>query len=159
MGIFGRHVDDIIWGGNEKFAKIMDAFRKKFRVGKEQKEEFTFLGIQISSRRNLKGGLEEIVISQRNYEKNINMPQYDDKKPSNKPLDPGEHLEFRRIGGELLWLSQNCRPDIAYRVNELSIHLGTPSIEHMGWRKDVCHLSSSTHWISSSLEGMGYQHW
>ena len=51
------------------------------------------------------------------------------KIQSEEPLNASEHKQYRRIVGQLLWLS-SIRPDLQYAVKELSRGLTSPTEDH-----------------------------
>ena len=53
-----------------------------------------------------------------------------------EPLSPEEHQQYRKLVGQLLWLS-NLRMDIMYAIKELSRGLASPTTDH--WAK-LTHL-------------------
>ena len=47
-GILACHVDNMIWGGNEKFKiNVIDYFKNTFTFGSEETKAFTYFGIQL----------------------------------------------------------------------------------------------------------------
>ena len=48
VGILACHVDNMIWGGNEKFKiNVIDHFKNTFTFGSEETKAFTYFGIQL----------------------------------------------------------------------------------------------------------------
>jgi predicted transcriptional regulator YheO len=48
IGVICLHVDDILWGGNKNFMEnYINKLKNTYDVGKENKENFKFLGMKI----------------------------------------------------------------------------------------------------------------
>ncbi|CAE6968993.1 RE1 [Symbiodinium natans] len=60
-----------------------------------------------------------------------------------EPLDAEAHKRYRRIVGQLLWLS-SVRPDIMYAVKELSRGLSAPTSEHEAKAKHLLKYLAGT---------------
>ena len=60
-----------------------------------------------------------------------------------KPLSPEEHQQYRKLVGQLLWLS-NLRMDIMYAIKELSRGLASPTTDHWAKLKHLLRYLSGT---------------
>ena len=68
-----------------------------------------------------------------------------------EPLDAEAHKRYRRIVGQLLWLS-SVRPDIMYAVKELSRGLSAPTSEHEAKAKHLLKYLAGTKNFSQRLQ-------
>lgn len=127
------HVDDIILASNNELfsEKCMKPVKEKFKV-KDLGEAKHFLGIDI--KKNTEG---DFLISQEKYiDKIIEEARLQDAKTSKFPLNPGYYKldsdllptndHFRKIIGQLLYLSCHSRPDISASVSILSQKVQNP---------------------------------
>ena len=60
-----------------------------------------------------------------------------------EPLSPEEHQQYRKLVGQLLWLS-NLRMDIMYAIKELSRGLASPTTDHWAKLKHLLRYLSGT---------------
>lgn len=127
------HVDDMILASNDdEFSeKCMNPVREKFKV-KNLGEAKHFLGIDIN-----KSSEGDFKISQGRYiDKIVEETNLQDAKTSKFPLNPGYYKidsealptndRFRKIIGQLLYLSVHSRPDISASVSILSQRVQNP---------------------------------
>lgn len=131
MGAIGWHVDDIIYGGNCEFKSLVNELFSKFKIGTKQHTNFPFLGVNLSTQFDDNGVMQSIALSQVQYIESIAPPVFDNKKMGIDFASESEHSEFRRVVGELLWVTHYTRPDLSFRVVELSMALQAPTISHL----------------------------
>jgi len=110
------------------------------------------VGIKIMMSKDL------IAISQRQYIKSILKKEgLEQSNPVAMPLDPNVPLEpnpegnegnrsnsFTRLLGELQFITNATRPDIAYAVNRLASYTANPSLQHVGALKCILQYLSGT---------------
>ena len=58
------------------------------------------------------------------------------KVEEEEPLSEEEHRKYRRLVGQLLWMSP-IRPDITFAVKDLSRGVSAPTLEHMAKLKHL----------------------
>lgn len=127
IGIMGIHVDDLIYGGEEGvFEKeVIRKLQDRFMVGKEEKGQFKFLGL------NIQDSGEDITINQHHYiQEQIALP-FVCKKVQDRKLELKEQTMFRSILGKLNWVSQNTRPDLSFDVSVLGRKMQEASYEDL----------------------------
>lgn len=113
FGIMVCHVDDICYGGSEKFRKeVIGKLKKKLKVGNMESKQFKYIGVQINDVGN---GVE---LEQNNYRKTLNIPNKKNFE-GERNLNEKEKTEYRSGIGQLNWLSQQTRPDVTYQVSVL----------------------------------------
>ena len=122
-GILASHVDDFIWGGSEYFTQmVIPDIRSSFLIGKEENEEFHFLGLDITQKDDI------IVLDQQSYVNNLRQIEIDKTRRSQRHAN----LEiFQSKLGQLLWVACQTRPDILYDVCHLSTQVKTAKVEHL----------------------------
>ena len=129
QGILLSHVDDIIYCGNTRFHDVViKGLKKTFSVSKLNSGAFVYLGWEIQQQ------TECITISQRQYAKDI-VPV---KTTSDKKLAPEKQLTaeevklYQKLLGQLLWLSGQTRPDLAFDTMEHSMFNKKPT-----WKNQI----------------------
>jgi len=115
-------------------------------------EPSKIIGIEITMSR------DSIAISQSKYIESILKKEgLERANPVTMPLDPnaplvpnpegniGDHSNsFTRLLGELQFIANATRPDIAYAVNRLASYMANPSIQHVGALKRILWYLSGT---------------
>ncbi|KAK6178359.1 hypothetical protein SNE40_013155 [Patella caerulea] len=65
IGLLVVHVDDFLWAGTNEFEKVViDKLRKEFNIGKEESNNFKYVGLQLS---HLYGALKLIIYSDASF--------------------------------------------------------------------------------------------
>ena len=114
-GIMTAHVDDFFWAGTEEFkTSIVSKLTDIFKISSEQKASFKYIGIQISQEKS------KIRLNQDAYIRNIKEVRTNGEGYRWRQVDPEGKEEFRSIIGQLIWISSQTRPDLAYTSCELS---------------------------------------
>ena len=114
VGIMCTHVDDFCYGGNEFFEReVIGKMRKSLRVGSEEVRSFKYIGICIEQK------MGEIMMDQQKYTLGIENIEKN-FSGENKKLTEEELTEYRSIIGQMNWVAQHTRPDMAFQVSDLS---------------------------------------
>ena len=121
-GVISTHVDDFCWGGTKLFmVSIMDKIRKKYKIGVERKNNFKYLGLNVSQKNNviqldLKSYLDslEMIPDANLYSRN-----------SEDIMNEKQQTLARSAIGKLNWLATQTRPDLCYDVSMLTSKLKT----------------------------------
>lgn len=117
-GIMVIHVDDICFGGTDRFRiKLMKLLKDKLKIGEEQKNEFKYIGIDV--RKNL----DVIRMSQEEY---VREKMEEDKRETSL-----SQREYRVQIGKINWVSQHTRPDVSLEVSKCSRKLGKAAVNDM----------------------------
>ena len=118
------HVDDFFIAGTDEFLDWFEQMVKNnLKVSRVEHGRFRFTGVDIFQDGN------KIEVSMNAYANSL-VPIEDFRKGENtEELNALELKIYRKYTGKLLWLAENCRPDIAYLANQLSkkSHLATLS--------------------------------
>ena len=111
-------VDDQLWGGSSEFEeKVIQKLRKSFDINYEHSSAFKYVGIDLKQAYD-----GSISINQESYLKGINPIAIGRERLRNKEdnITISERKQLRTIVGQLGWLSGISRPDISFKVSELS---------------------------------------
>ena len=122
-GILAVHVDDFLWAGSKAFETIIVRIRKMFNVGKEACNSFKYIGLELSQND------EKIILSQKDYTGMLKIVSVDKNREKTSPLSANEQSILRSKVGQLLWLSKQSRPDIAFDVTMLASRLHVSTVE------------------------------
>ena len=113
QGVMGVHVDDFLNGGSKEFQKkILQPLKEKFTLSMEVEGNFLYTGLEINQKRDC------IELSQNAYiQELMNIHIARERANDNKlPITKKEYKELRSVCGQLLWVSSQTRPDIAYQT-------------------------------------------
>ena len=125
-GIITIHVDDLLWGGTKLFEEVViNAFKQRFKIGKECCTAFKYLGLQIIQENN------SININQINYSKSIQPIDLSKERRAQKnlPLGKEELKKLRVLIGQMNWIATQTRPDILFDCCELASNIKNAKIE------------------------------
>ena len=117
-GVMVCFVDDQVWGGTTEFEdKVIKKLRKTFDINYEHCSVFKYVGIDVKQAQD-----GSISINQESYLKGVNSLSIDKERSNQKEetVTDSEKQQLRMIIGQLNWLSGISRPDISFRVSELS---------------------------------------
>ena len=125
VGIFLMHVDDFLWGGTEWFAKnVIDELRKTFKIQEQNNSTFRYIGMNIERTKN------GVSIHQNDYCASLEPIKLSNerRRDKDKECTVEEYDAYRKLVGQLGWLSSNSRPDLSYDVLELSCKGVSPTV-------------------------------
>ena len=111
------YVDDFLWTGTERFEEaVISALRAKLLIGSSGSVAFRYVGLNICS------NAEGISVDQAKYIASLEPVKLSRARSVQRDhlLSDSEREAFRALIGQLNWVSNNTRPDIAYDVCELS---------------------------------------
>ena len=108
------HVDDFFISGNEEFVDwFIKMVSASLKVSKVEFGCFRFTGVDIREDGH------KIIVSMNAYADSL-IPIADFRKENNTVLLNDLELQvYRKYTGKLMWLSDNCRPDLAFLANQL----------------------------------------
>ena len=114
IGIIAVHVDDFLWSGIKQFeSNIINKLRQTFKIGREDSKCFKYLGLDIVHADN-----GDIKVIQNSYVDSVQPITIDSsrKHDSSLPINADEKEKLSGKVGQLLWASNQTRPDISYEV-------------------------------------------
>ena len=114
IGVLCTHVDDFIYGGNSQFeGSVMKILRTRLEIGLEQEKKFKYIGIEVEANH------DTVSLSQAGYVQKMKIPERK-RFLKDREMNSEEQTAYRSLVGQLNWLAQQTRPDIAYDVSERS---------------------------------------
>ena len=120
------HVDDLLYGGSERFHKrIIDSFMKMFTVGSKEDTDFIYVGWHMKQSRH------SITVSQDNYIKKVENPDMGayKRRDGEEMLQDEEQSHFRKLVGNINWLAMNTRPDLCFDAMEMACNFGKARVK------------------------------
>jgi hypothetical protein len=111
----GVHVDDFVNIGAEKnLRKVSEGIKSRFKVSSEGEDSFDYLGLEIEQDRE-----GSITLSQTEYVNEIK-PITVPNRCGDSPLTKEERSQLKSLVGQLNWVANHSRPDIAFDTCEIS---------------------------------------
>ena len=113
------HVDYFLHAGEEHFDNIMIILKKRFVAGKVEERNFNYIGFRITQDKN------GIILDQSRYVENIENKAIGPKRALNKHdlLTLEEQTAYRQLIGQINWVVQGSRPDLAFELTDFSTEL------------------------------------
>jgi Reverse transcriptase (RNA-dependent DNA polymerase) len=146
-------VDDLLLfaTSDELMEKMKSEIRSEWEVT-DLGEPAKIVGIEITK------SDKSITISQGKYIENILKREgMDDANPVSMPMDPNIKIKpnpdgnegsrsnyYAKLLGELQFLTNSTRPDIAYAINKLAAYTANPSLQHVGALKRLLRYLKGT---------------
>ena len=146
-------VDDLLLfaTSNDLMEKLKKEIQSKWTVT-DMGEPAKIIGIEITKND------DSILISQEKYIDSILKREgMDEANPVSMPMDPNDQIKpnpdgnegsrsnsYAKLLGELQFLTNATRPDIAYAVNKLSAYTANPSLQHIGAAKRILRYLKGT---------------
>ena len=126
VGMLVLHVDDACFQGvGPRWENAMQHVRKKFTIGKEEYDDFIFLGRHVVQNKNY-----EITIDQHDYVKALTKVSISKARRSQAKdkLTTKEEHDYRSIVGQLAWPARESMPQLAYSVSDLQQRVAEATI-------------------------------
>jgi transposase InsO family protein len=146
-------VDDLLLfaTSNDLLEKMKKELQSKWTVT-DMGEPAKIIGIEITIND------DSILISQEKYiDAILKREGMDESNPVSMPMDPNDKIKpnpdgnegsksnsYAKLLGELQFLTNATRPDIAYAVNKLSAYTANPSLQHVGAAKRILRYLKGT---------------
>lgn len=127
-GVLGSHVDDFLYAGNAIFmTKVIDRLPDKFKVGKQEKNSFTYTGFKIQQEKG------RIVLDQQDYVSKLILEPMDAERMKQKKekLTALELTGLRKYVGALNWIVRATRPDLSFDLVHLSTRFSSGMVEDL----------------------------
>ena len=128
-GIIVIFVDDILWGGTDKFQKkVIVKLKSSLNVGSEQSEAFKYVGILMKQEED-----RSIRISQGSYVESMKTIDISEERMNQKDekLSPEERTKLRSVMGQINWVSNITRPDIGFSAGQISMSGSKATVSDM----------------------------
>ena len=122
-GLVAGHVDDFFWSGTTDLKNnVMDQLMETFRISSDLHDSFNFLGLDISQTDKV------VAIDQEIYGEGLEYVPCIDTHDKHRLLTEDEKIPLRSAIGQLCWLANQSRPDIAYDVCQLSVRYRSATV-------------------------------
>ena len=123
-GILGMHVDDFVFTGTKSFkSRVIDQIKVTFKIGAESAGSFKYIGLSIFQENDL------IDVSQNEYVKNIQPIKLSENRHPDSALTTEEKDELKKLSGQMIWVSSQTRPDLAYETCIMSNQGTNPTVK------------------------------
>ena len=125
-GLACWHVDDMVAAGSDEFYhKVLSPLMEMFTFGSTSEGKYRCLGWNVMHRQ------DDILVSQKDYiETKLDFLDINTKNNVGKSkLNDEDASKARGVIGKLRWLSDQCRPDIAIAVLEMSLAAHAPTYD------------------------------
>ena len=112
MEIMSTNVDDFCWGGEECFVKnVIDPLRSVSLIGSECNTIFKYVGLCMTQQDDFSIQMDQI-----SYTESIKPVPVSKQQSTMRhvPLNKNELKQFRSVIGQLCWVAEQTRPDIAF---------------------------------------------
>ena len=106
-------------------SKLVNNLKHKFNIGNEELNEFKYVGLNIVSK------LSEIELHQNDYIDSISLIPVDRDRLCHleSPLTSIEAQQLKRLGGQLIWVASQTRPDMAFAACDLSVSFKSATVK------------------------------
>ena len=108
-------MDDFTFGGTNEFMNnVISVFMKKFQISSHAISAFQYIGL------NVRQSQSGITVDQSDYIKTIEPIKVDPTKDKENVLDSTERGDLKRLAGQLIWVTSQTRPDVAFETCVMS---------------------------------------
>ena len=127
-GMLVSHVDDFVYCGTEKWHKdVMDRLYTIFKISNHSQGSFKYTGLNVVQTNS------SVVVNQYDYIASLVPIEINSDRASKKEdeLTVEEKAKIRSIGGQLLWVTTQTRPDAAYDSCWVSNYGKNPTVRKL----------------------------
>ena len=115
IGMVAVHVEDFLCAGNDMFLKkVKPCLGDTFSVGKEEATTFRYIGLHLDQTEN------SLFIHQKSYVSSLEPLEFTDVRFEERSLTLDERNTLRSKVGQLLWLSNQTKPDICFETSTIA---------------------------------------
>lgn len=124
-GVVALHVDDLVFGGSQKFNVVLQQLRDKFPFKHWKKGNGEFLGRRLQQKSDY-----SIEVDQSGYSKLVEVAKIskERKKDKGQLLTDQETKQLRAIVGAANWIVGSTRPDLAAATAMLQQKIGKATV-------------------------------
>ena len=112
-GVIASHVDDFVFSGDPWFeANVIQKVKDEFKVGRHCGTTFKYLGLDVKQSAN------GITLDQERYVSELETIEIDGDPILRRDdiLNQDEKNDLRKLGGQMMWLTSQSRPDLSYET-------------------------------------------
>ena len=126
QGVVSSHVGDFFWGLSQLFKnQVICAVLKKLQISHQERATFTYLGLQLKQLPNA------IRVQQSSYVSDISPIIFQKGKNNFDKLTDDESHQLRTLTGQLNWVANQTRPDVAFDARQASIAATNGTVNHL----------------------------
>ena len=126
QGVMSAHVDDFFWAGTNLFeSEVLSKLTATFKISNESQNSFKYLGIQVNQDN------QRITLNQDTYESDLQLIKLEGSNDPKRDLTKGEQASLRQAVGQILWIANQSRPDVAFEACYLSNSLKRAKISEV----------------------------
>ena len=117
VGHLVSHGDDFVYGGTDQWQeKVIGTIKRKFKISAESEGSFKYLGL------NVVQTTEGISLDQSKYIEELKMIELhpDRLKEREEVLTKEERSQLKSLSGQMLWVTNQTRPDMAFETCVMS---------------------------------------
>lgn len=122
------HVDDFVYCGRREWVlKVIGHIRTVFKISFEAQGAFKYTGLNVVQRK------EGIMVDQNNYIASLDSVDLSKQRLARKEEDltTAERTRIRSLGGQLLWVTTQTRPDASYDSCWVSNYGKNPNVRSL----------------------------
>ena len=120
------HVHDFFWGGSQVFRnQVLCWVLKKFQISHLERAAFTYLGLQMKHLPNA------ICVQQSLYVNDISSIIIQKGRNKFDKLTGDKSHQLRALAGQLNWVANQTRPNIAFGTHQASIAATKGTVNHL----------------------------
>jgi hypothetical protein len=153
IGHLACHVDDMNYTGSDLWNEtVVKAVKEKFNISSEAEGSFKYIGL------NILQGKNAITIDQNTYITSLEeIPISKDRsKQKNDTLTKDEKSKLRSLSGQMLWVTTQSRPDLAYEACRMSNAGKSPTVKLIiEANKAVKHLKTTAYDVRLAFPRLG----
>ena len=153
VGMLVLHVDDAAYAGEGPiFEKAMQHLRKKFTIGKEEHDEFEFLGRHVKQHSDY-----SIDIDQHSYVKALERVHIsrERRSQSKEKLTDKELHDYRSLVGQLAWPARETMPQLCYLVSDLQQKVAISTVGDLVHANNV--LNQAKRWALQNKQCLSFK--
>jgi len=126
IGHLSCHVDDFQFTGTDQWKKdVIDVIKNKFNISAEHIGSFRYLGLDVKQTRS------GITVDQKHYVETIEeiVLSSNRRKQVDVELTKEERKALKSLSGQMLWVTSQTRPDLAFETCAMSNTGKTPTVK------------------------------
>lgn len=126
QGLIVSHVDDFLYGGTLEFNdKVIKPLVERYKASRQVAGRFQYVGLSVEQCQSL------IKVEQNKYAHDLSVEGIPLNKGEDRELNSEEYTTFRKLVGQINWLVNGTRPDLAFQMIELSTKFNCAKLSHL----------------------------
>ena len=122
-GLICLHVDDFFHCGTKQFSnRIIGGVKSDFEISKEAERSFSYVGLEVSQKS------DGLYLSQYAYIEKLEAIKLDAVVDKHTALSDTMKKQLRSLIGQLAWVANQTRPDVAFEVCQLSVNFKNANV-------------------------------